>query len=361
MTPTTPHPTTAPRRRLLPFWVLGLSLLVFSVLCAVVLLHGVGTPRALAQNSTSSTPADEMVVSCIGRVDVEAGVQFLTTAQSGRVRKIVSEGEHEYAPGDPLLEIDDELEKHKVEEAEADVRAAQTALSQAEDMQKDYQAGKGQQDFAIQAVEHELEATRQQSVRAQELVQKEQLNASEGKAAQEKVKVVEAKLEAEKAKLRETKKLIDVTVLRAREDLKAKQARLEEARYGVKECKLVAPTKGTVLRTLCGVGDLTGPQAKQAALIFCPSTPRLVRAEVEQEFAGRVSKGMVATIRDDATDQGRWTGKVVRVADWFYQRTIVLPEPVPLHDVQTVQCIIELDPSPTPLRINQRVRVELHR
>ena len=34
-------------------------------------------------------------------------------------------------------------------------------------------------------------------------------------------------------------------------------------------------------------GEVFGPQSRQPALLFCPDKPRIVRAEVEQEFAAR--------------------------------------------------------------------------
>jgi HlyD family secretion protein len=144
-------------------------------------------------------------------------------------------------------------------------------------------------------------------------------------------------------------------------DVKAKKEQLFKARHALKECTLLAPTRGTILRVLVGVGEALGANPKQPALLFCPSTERIIRAEVEQEFARRVVVGQSAVIEDDATGATRWKGKVKRVSDWYLPRRSILLEPMQFNDVRTLEVIIgvvDADPK-NPLRIGQRVRVLL--
>jgi multidrug resistance efflux pump len=145
----------------------------------------------------------------------------------------------------------------------------------------------------------------------------------------------------------------------AGKDLEAKQVVLRKAEQGLKECTVRAPFAGTPLRVLVSVGEVLGPSARQPAVLFCPNEPRIVRAEVEQEFAVRVAVGQKATIVDDATGGGEWTGKVERISDWYSQRRSILLEPLQFNDVRTLECIISIDPGPKPLRIGQRVRVTM--
>ena len=124
---------------------------------------------------------------------------------------------------------------------------------------------------------------------------------------------------------------------------------------------LKAPSAGQVLRVLASPGDLVGPGSTHGALLFCPVGPRVVRAEVEQEYAGRVAIGQQATIEDAARGDGpAWNGKVVRIADWFTNRRIVTPDQIPVQEVRTLECLVELDENQPPLRIGQRVRVRLY-
>ena len=102
------------------------------------------------------------------------------------------------------------------------------------------------------------------------------------------------------------------------------------------------------------------PNPSRPALEFCPEGDMIVRAEVEQEFAGKLTPNMRVTITDDVTNKGEWTGEVTRISDWFTHRRAVIMEPMQYNDIRTLEVIIRVTPNPAnPLRINQRVRVKL--
>ena len=153
----------------------------------------------------------------------------------------------------------------------------------------------------------------------------------------------------------------ELEIKRAEEDVAAKQALLDQAKHVLEEGTLRAPGAGTVLRVLVRTGDVFGPQTRQPAMQFCPQGPRLVRAEVEQEFAGRVALGQPALIEDDATASPTWKGKVTRVADWYAPRRSLTQEAFQFNDVRTLECLVTIDSGQPPLRIGQRVRVTLGR
>ena len=90
----------------------------------------------------------------------------------------------------------------------------------------------------------------------------------------------------------------------AQAEVDAKREQLKKAEYGLKECTVCAPVKGKVLRSQLSVGQVLGPSPTQPVVLFCPAVPYVVRAEVEQEFAGRVAEGQKALIQDDATGGG---------------------------------------------------------
>jgi multidrug resistance efflux pump len=114
-----------------------------------------------------------------------------------------------------------------------------------------------------------------------------------------------------------------------------------------------------VLRLSAAVGGLAGPQSPRPAVDLCPDVPRLVRAEVEQAFAGRVAVGQVAVIEDDVQAGASWRGRVRHLSDWYTHQRSVLQEPLQFNDVRTLECLVDLDPGQPPLRIGQRVRVRI--
>ena len=64
----------------------------------------------------------------------------------------------------------------------------------------------------------------------------------------------------------------------------------------MEECAIKAPADGTLLRSLANVGETLGRNPQRPAPWFCPKGPRIIRAEVEQEFATRMAVGQTATI-----------------------------------------------------------------
>jgi multidrug resistance efflux pump len=303
-------------------------------------------------------PADRGVIT-FGHVDVENGVTSLYPAQPGRVVSVQVKENEEVGAGAEILRLDDEFARHRVQEAEADLEAARAMLDQAHKAPEQQQTRLAQQRAALEAMRHRLAAARLTLEKKQDLAVKKLIPSAEPDVAEELVKEAEAGVQAEEQKLKELG-LLDpqVEVRRAEANLSAKEAQLAEAQLALRECVLRAPSAGQVLRVLVSPGDMLGSQPRMPAVLFCPAGPRIVRAEVEQEFAGRVAVGQAVTIRDDsAAATTTWHGKVVRMSDWYTQRRSVLQEPLQFNDVRTKECLIVLDPGQELLSIGQRVRV----
>src|SRR5262249_6935319 len=156
----------------------------------------------------------------------------------------------------------------------------------------------------------ELEAAKLQLQRLRNLQQNKQSPAEEVDAAAEQVKKLEAGVAGQRARLRELE-LADLSlkIAQAEAVVAEKRIRLEQAQYLVEECSLRAPADGKVLRIHVNPGDVLSTQSKLPAVQFCPNTPRVIRAEVEQEFANRVALGQAARIHDDRIPGAEWTGK----------------------------------------------------
>lgn len=337
-------------------WFCGLALLGVSIAGAGWVLHS----HAGGPDGAAPEPPDQGVV-CFGHVDVEHGITSLYPLQPGRVVEVMARETQLVKAGEVLLRLDDTLARQRLREAEADLDAAQAQLGQARKAPEQQEARLAQQREAVEALARKAAAARHALARKRRLQELQQLNAEEVKVGEELVKEAEAGARAEKAKLGELE-LLDpgVLVRRAEADVAAKQARVEQAKKGVEETALRAPVDGTILRVLVGPGEVLGPQPVKPALFFCPNGPRLIRAEVEQEFAGRVKAGYPAAIQDDTTvKDSRWRGQVVRVGDWYTHRRSILQEPLQFNDVRTLECIVELEPGQPPLRIGQRVRVTI--
>jgi multidrug resistance efflux pump len=339
----------------------GLLLLAFSVGCVVWAM------RAHAANDGGSPPADPghtKAAAGIGHVDVEPGVAKLYTLQPGRVVKVAAHDNDVVEAGAVLVQLDDTLAKADLVRARAALKVAENDRDKAKFLPVQRDAQIAGQTAAVAAKRHELAAARWKRDMAKRLseskygVQKEEYEASE-----EAVKALEEAVKAEEAKLTALEKVntppLDLSS--AEEQVKAKQGDVDKAEKGLRECEIRAPEKGTVLRVAVSEGDVLGPTPREPAVTFCPADkPRVIRAEIEQEFAGRLFLGQTALVRDDSTNSTVYRGKVTRISDWFSHRRSMLQEPMQFNDVRTLECIITLDPGEkAPLRIGQRVRVTL--
>jgi multidrug resistance efflux pump len=348
-----------PRRRFPWLLVLG-----------VLLLLGTATGARLAMNAgggdnpkLNPPPAGSSITKpvAIAYVDVEPGLAPLYPVQPGRVVEVLLEENKDVEAGTPLFRLDDTLAKDAVAQAKIDLKAAETRLKQARRLPKQHAAKADAQKALIEVRRREAGAARAQHEKAERYFRDKLGGSKEDVEAA--AKLAEKAEEAVKAEEKNLAALETVDPNAAAElaqlEVDAKREQLRKAEYGLKERTVRAPVRGKVLRSQLSVGQVLGPSPTQPVVLFCPDVPYIVRAEVEQEFAGRIEKGQKALIQDDATAGGSWTGQVKSISGWYSHRRSMLLEPLQFNDVRTLECIITLDPGQPPLRIGQRVRVTL--
>ena len=312
----------------------------------------VGPPRAAAASH------DGEGVVCFGTVDLEHGVAALTSIQPGRVTDVLVAENQQVGQGTELLRLEDAGARIRLAEAEAAVELARLQLRQAEKQPKVHPIRIAQQQAMCDAMHSRVEAARRVLEREQRLAKSALITDSDRSINQEKIRELEAMERAELLRLTELKSQdVEVEIRRAESELKAAEARREQARLALEECRLKAPRPGTVLRLLVGPGDVLGGPPGQPAVWFAPDGPQVIRATVEQEFAGRVKEGMPALVRDDADPTASWRGRIGRVAGWYNQRRTVLHDPSQLSDVRTLESVIILEPGQPRLRLGQSVRI----
>jgi multidrug resistance efflux pump len=355
-----PQPTRSPWRRIpLAGW-LGVLLLAFSVAGTVWVLHSHASDGGSRVASPPPESSGQRVV-CQGHGDVPGGVVSLYPLQPGEVSEVLVQENEEVEAKTVLFKLEDTLQQLQLREARKALEAAEEKRDEARRLEEQHAAQRDAQAAAVKAKKEELEVARQTRDEAKRLFDK-QLGPSEEKmkAVEANVRALEAVVQVEEAKLRVIDAVDPKAALRSAQiDVDAKKLLIQKAEYAVEKCIVRAPRKGTVLRMLVSPGEMLGPNPRQPAVLFCPSGPRIVRAEVEQEYADRVVLNQSASIQDADHPKGTWRGKVTRIADWYTQRRSIMPEPLQFSDVRTLECIVELEPNQPPLKIGQRVRVTL--
>jgi len=355
-------PATRPWR--FPWLVLfGVGLLVVSAVGANHALNGT------AGGTAPTTPADltelqrqQLRSQCFGFIDVEDGVVNLYPTQLGQVTAVyVKEGQLVEA-GTPLFRMDDRLARETVKLATEDLAAANLRVETAQAEVRKHEKHLDALRLALQAKEVQLEGARPALAQAQRLADKN-LGPREAVAQSEaNLKALGLELDSKRAELAgaeaiDTAKLVEL----AKRDVAAKTAQLGKANLALSECQVVAPTKGRVLRFFAHPGDSLGPNPRVPAAQFVADTPRIVRAEIAQDYAADVHVGQTATVEDDARKGKTWNARVVRVGDWFSPRRSMEQAPLQLNDVRTIEALLEFTGAAPPVKIGQRVKVLLHK
>jgi multidrug resistance efflux pump len=317
--------------------------------------------------TAASEPAAPPVVVSWGHVDVEKGTADLHPKQMGTVEWVVAEFDPathtptKVKKGDVLLKVDDQLARLKTEEAQADVRAAQEQLKQAEQLPRQYKLKAAQQARGIDALRHNRTKVQQETeAKLKTYEAGSALRRNVAAAIEETLKQLDALIDVEESKLAELRLFDPQSKIReAQADLLAKQTRLKAAETLLQDFRVVAPEDGTILRVNVRAGEVLGPNPKAAAIQFVPDTPLLVRAEVLQEWSHRVAAGQEVTIEDDVQAGPTWTGKVRSLSGWIARTRSPVIEPFMYNDVRTRECLITIDGNPTDLAIGQRVRARI--
>ena len=303
----------------------------------------------------------DLEVVCLGRVDGRTQNANLEPSIPGKVVEIfVSEGQAVKA-NEKLLKLDDESLKLRVEEATQAVTAAEIEVETAQLEQKFQPRRKAIQEAAVTAAADRVAASKGLYQEKKAAKAFGTVTAAEVIAAEAEVKQLEHLVEAEKAKLDELQKIDPGLRVRAAEVKKSMaQLTLKQAEKAVRDCVLLAPADGIILRVQATVGETAVPGGIQPAIVFRPEGEMIIRAELEQEFMGRVKPGMKAKVSDDVrADSPVWTGTVLRLGNWVARKRSVLLDHGEINDVRTVECIIILDGKPEGLLIGQRMRVRI--
>jgi len=315
-------------------------------------------PAAVSSPSPGRLGNDAAGVTCFGYADVEPGCTPLYPLQPGRVSQVLVHENDRLQAGAPILSLEDTGPLARVAEARAALQGAEVQLDLARQGPERHAVLLAAQQDAVAALGYRLSAARHLLAHKQELGKSELMNSSDIAAAEDQVRELERMIDAERNKLAELRLHNPAAEgRRAEAEVAAMRARLRQAEQALEECTLRAPQAGAVVRILVSPGEVLALPPRQPAVLFVADGPRIVRAEVEQEFAGRMTVGQAVRVQDDIDSRLVWSGRVTRVSDWYLPRRSVLLDPTRFNDTRTLECIITLEDSAPQLRIGQRVRV----
>jgi HlyD family secretion protein len=152
---------------------------------------------------------------------------------------------------------------------------------------------------------------------------------------------------------------------RAQRDLDSAQARRDVAQADVRRLEAVldkslirSPIRGTVLQRMAQPGEALREQSPVVSI--ADLSQARIEAEVDEFDAGRVALGAEVIVRAEGFDGQQWRGRVEEIPDSVVPRRLKPEDPGRPTDTRVLLVKVKLL-EPTPLKLGQRVEVEIRR
>ncbi|VTS02184.1 Multidrug resistance efflux pump OS=Singulisphaera acidiphila (strain ATCC BAA-1392 / DSM 18658 / VKM B-2454 / MOB10) GN=Sinac_2086 PE=4 SV=1 [Gemmata massiliana] len=359
--------------------VTGLALVIGSLIGARELAHG-STSDASAKGDAPRATGGTIVLGTVDTNTPHVSYGLPPVLSSGTVSKVFVTDREEVKVDQPLYAFDATLQQATVDSAKAAVALAETKVAEAKE-------GKKRHAKNIEVMKKGVEALNRRAGDADNIVSIVKANMENGykqngfqpnewpaklknepqyAEAQSKYTGAYNEWEIEKAKLEALEAVnAQLPVDQAEAAVKQAQAELARAQIAVDMCVVKAKVAGTVEQVSISAGTTLGISTRAPALLLIPAGPRIVRAEVEAEFAHRLGNdriGKQVTISDHSDAKLTYTGVVRDIGKNFLPKR-ANAENLIASDTRALEAVIEItDPSPAgkpPLRVGQRVRVNL--
>lgn len=286
------------------------TLLLMLAACSSDERRGVGDV-----NPDTSLPS--YVAIARGQVDVDGGVIHLAAPRDGRIVTVaVAEGDSVKA-NDVLVTIDQRQAEINADIARAD---RDQALAQ------------------VRVLQAKLPAAQHQAARTLEA-------SSVGAASEQSADETGALLAAQQAEIEVAKAAVQVA-----------EQRWKAARYEVEVRVIRAPVDGLVARSLVHQGDSVTAQTPSELFLLIPNRRLIVRAELEEGFAGKVHPGMAAEVMPEDEGNLMYLANVERVGELFGRGTPAYQSNEHV-DTRVLDCVLSLQDA--KLRVGQRVLVKI--
>lgn len=370
--------------RLIP-WLTGLILLAVTLFGANRYLHTEETPAPTDPKALIDRSAEGLIV--LGTVDCKPNPVHVgppAVAAMSRLDVILVKEGDPVTPGTPLAKFDDLILQAKLKQAQAGLATAMIAKRKAEVQVHAHQLNIERQNAKIDATKKAL-ADLENSYRILELNARERLdirsgaNIPEGTAPLNTQKLLENDPELLKMRIeihqleatlvdngKELKLLelqpIQLDIDEAQAAIERMQATIDEAQAAIEASTVKAEVAGVIEQVLASPGMTFGPSTQTPLMTIVPGPDRVVRAEIESEFAYKIdgAVGESVMIYDQNNPAIHYPGTVVRVGTAFLPKRSEVGR-LTMNPSNALECLIDVtDPNPAnmpPLRVGQPVRV----
>ena len=291
----------------------------------------------------------------LGRVEPRSGEIKIAAPVPGRIADVLVKANEDVFAGELLVRLDDKEAAARVAEA-----AAQVALHKRTRNDQSTPSGAAQRRRAEDA-----EADFERSVAdAQSALDKVTADWRAGGASKTDLDAARTALSRTQERLREQQEAL--AKLRAAADtplptrlegeLNVAQAEWTLAQAELEKTRIRAPVDGVVLQVDAKKGELALPTSASPLLVMGDLSALRVRAEVDQQYLGKIWVGQSVAVRAAAFRGRDFDGKVLSVARIVGPSRINSGDPRRINDADVLEVVINL-PNPGPLVVGGQVDV----
>lgn len=293
---------------------------VSAVICAT-LIGLVSLLLAACDQAHSAPPATveasgNALASAKGKVDIEGGVIRLAARRDGVIAEVLVEEGARVQRGQVLALLDDATARSNLFLADREVR----------------QAVQEREKVAVELAVAEREVMRLEPLAHTGAVPRQEID-----------------------RARDAKTLALVAVQAALAGIDTARARQAVAASEIEEHKVIAPLDGQVIQSQARPGNGVSTLNVTPLFLFVPDVPRIIRAELEEQYLSVVAPNQAAEVVLEADPTKTWRGNVLRVGQVVGART-PSDDPGEKQDNRVVEVLVGFKDSPA-LLIGQRVVV----
>jgi HlyD family secretion protein len=254
-----------------------------------------------------------------GRIDVEGGTVRLAAQREGLIREVFVEEGDRVKKGQVLATLEATAAELAVQTAEAELSLARAQLP---------------------ALEVRVDAAKRKAERLRPLAASGAASRIDLEDADDAVRIANAELGV------------------AKQAVRGAESRLAVQRYEVEARTIRSPMDGRIVRRSAKPGDGTSTFNVTELFLLAPDTPRIVRAELDEQFVGAVRPGQTVKITLEYDLEQRFVGTVVRVGEVFGLSRNRSEDPLAPQDTRVVELVTSIQDG-EKLRIGQRVLAEV--
>lgn len=138
-------------------------------------------------------------------------------------------------------------------------------------------------------------------------------------------------------------------------DIRAASAQVDEASAQLRQCSILSPVSGILLRRLVSVGESVNQLAPKTAFLITDRSITRVRAEIDEADISLIRLGQHVDVSIGSSKEPTYRGAVVSISPVMGRRNIKSTDPAEKADRDILEAIVSLDDKSNKLPIGLRV------